>query len=134
VKVAWRASLILGMAALLWGGVVLAQALPVLAVLKGFAPGAWTVATVGSGSSGRSYCLADPGMMLTGGREAGSCRFTVHADGEEKAALTWRCGPVLSGRTELVRATGELFTVHVQGLEGGQPFAAREEWRRTGSC
>jgi hypothetical protein len=120
--------------ALVLGGAALAQSLPALAALKGFAPGAWTVTTMGAGGTGRSHCLADPGMMLTGGREAGSCRFTIHADADDKAALTWRCGPVLSGRTELVRATGELFTVNVQGLERGQPFAAREEWRRTGSC
>lgn len=129
-----RNGLLVAAGALLWGGAVLAQSLPALEVLKGFAPGAWTVVPVGGGGSSRSLCLADPGMMLTGGREAGRCRFVVHDDGPDKAAVTWRCGPVLSGRTDLVRATGELFTVRVQGLEGGRPFAAREEWRRTGSC
>jgi|DewCreStandDraft_4_1066084.scaffolds.fasta_scaffold140367_2 hypothetical protein len=123
--------------ALLLSATALAEPPPPLKTLQGWQPGAWTVTPVGSGGPGRgaqAQCLRDPVRMLTGGRSGGACRFSVHSDNAEGAALTWRCDGGPSGRTELRRDAAGLYTVWVHGLEQGQPFELREEWRRTGAC
>ncbi len=110
-----------------------AAAAPPLAALKGFRPGAWAVKAVG-GTSSSSQCLADPSELLTGGRAAQECSFSVIADGADAATVTYRCAAGRSGRTQLRRDAHGLYVVDAQGLENGHPFASRSEWRRTGDC
>jgi hypothetical protein len=98
------------LAALLVATAAAAAAPPPLAALKGFRPGAWAVKAVG-GTSSSSQCLADLSDLLTGGRPAQDCSFSV-----------------------IRRDAHGLYVVDAQGLENGHPFANRSEWRRTGDC
>ena len=128
---AMRAPMLL--AALLVASAALAAAAPPLAALKDFRSGAWAVKAIGSTSSA-SQCLADPATLLTGGRPAQGCSFSVINDAPDGATVTYRCAAGRSGRTQLRRDAGGLFVVDAQGLESGHPFANRSEWRRTGDC
>jgi hypothetical protein len=123
-------------AALLAGGVpAAAQAPAAMAVLKGgFSPGRWQVRVPGDEATRpRTLCITSADSFLMGGR-GGQCRFNIISDGPTEAVVTYRCDSGLSGRTALRRDTAGLYTLDTQGLEGGIPFGAREEWRRTGPC
>jgi hypothetical protein len=123
----------IALAALLLPIAVAADAPPPLAALGDFQPGAWQVKQIGASSSS-SHCLADAVPLLTGGRPAPGCSFTAISDGPDAATVTYRCGSGRSGRTTIRRDAGSLYTVDAQGLENRLPYAARTEWRRTGSC
>jgi hypothetical protein len=108
---------------------------PAMAVLSGgFTPGRWEVKPVGSPKTpARALCIGSAESFLMGGR-SGQCRFTIISDGPTEAVVTYRCEGGLSGRSDLRRDTAGLYTLETQGIEGGLPFGAREEWRRTGAC
>lgn len=106
---------------------------PPLKALDGFSPGMWRQAPIGGGAA-RSQCLADVGVLLTDGRAAPGCAFTVLGNDGANAVVTYRCAGKLSGRTVLRRDAAGIYTTDAQGLEGGLPFAGRSEWRLTGSC
>lgn len=110
-----------------------AAAPPAVGALKGFRAGAWQVKAIG-GNSSSSHCLSDPETLLTGGRPAQECTFSVIADAQSSATVTYRCAAGRSGRTQVRRDASGLFVVDAQGLENGHPFANRSEWRRTGDC
>ncbi|MGL6044430.1 MAG: DUF3617 domain-containing protein [Sandaracinobacteroides sp.] len=118
---------------MLAGAQAMAQpALPIPA-LQDYEPGMWQIRAIGATGS-QSLCVADPNLLLTGGRAASDCSFSLISSQPNGAVVTYKCSAGRSGRTELRREAGGLYTVNAQGVEGGLPFAARSEWRRTGAC
>lgn len=113
-------------------GPALAQ-VPPLEALAGFSGGGWTMSPIGGGPA-QKLCLADAQQMLTGGRRAADCRFTVIEDSAMASVVNFRCKPMLSGRTSIRRDAGGLYTVHTQGVANGLPFVVRSEWRHGGDC
>jgi hypothetical protein len=106
---------------------------PMLKALEGHAAGKWTVSPIGGGVP-QTQCLADAGPMLTGGRPASECSFTLLEDGDSTATVNFRCEGNVSGRTSVRRDAGGLYTVRTQGVAKGLPFVLRAEWRHAGSC
>lgn len=107
-----------------------------LTTLKaGFQPGRWSVSNIGErASSGTELCITSAERLLTRGRAANACNFTVITDTENETIVTYRCKGGLSGRTALRRDMADLYTMEAQGIENGMPFASRTEWRRIGNC
>lgn len=121
------------LAALLLLATPVAAAAPGLKALTGWRPGLWQ-AQAGDGHAAAPACLAGPESMLLGGRADAGCSFTVIADTDQSAVVTYRCADGRQGRTEVRRDTADIYTVDAQGLEGGRPFAGRSEWRRLKGC
>lgn len=105
-----------------------------LNALSDFQPGRWRIVEAGHPDHPRGRCLPDRQTLLTGGRRAAECRFIIVRNDNNDAAVTYQCAGGLSGRTDLRREAEGLLTLTTQGLEGGLPFARREEWRRVGEC
>ena len=83
---------------------------------------------------GAPLCLAGPEAMLTGGRPAPGCVFTVIADEQDAATVTYRCLHGRQGRTSIRRDAHNIYTVDAQGVAHGLPFGELAEWRRVGAC
>jgi hypothetical protein len=124
---------LLSLPSLLLATAALAVPAPPIDALKDFRPGQWQMKLVG-GPATDSRCIADPQLLLTGGRPASECTFSLIASQPHSATVTYRCSGGRSGRTEIRRDAHGIYAVASQGLEGGLPFAARTEWRRTGDC
>lgn len=94
--------------------------------LAGFEPGAWKAS-----GPGAPRCIGSADAFIAGGRTG--CRITPISSNGDRLVATWQC-PGASGRTDLRRDAGGLYTVDIQGIEADLPFASRAEWRRTGGC
>lgn len=103
-------------------------------VIAGFAPGLYAANPIGSGGVAHQECLPKAGALVTGGRPAGACSFKTISTQGPQTVITWRCEGGVSGRTSVRRDSAGVYTVHLQGVGGGLPFAEHAEWRRLGDC
>lgn len=109
------------------------EAAAAVKALSDFPSGRWRVAPVRGGTS-HLHCLSGSDQLITGGRPAPGCHFSVISDTGSEAVVTYRCGSRLSGRTELRRDAMGIYTIDAQGVESGRPFGSRAEWRHSGTC
>lgn len=117
------------------GSAAVADAPGLRTTRSGFQPGKWQVSGVGFGEdAGRAVCVRNAGAFLLGGKPANQCMFNVIADEDTSSVVTYKCASGMSGRTALRMDAAGLFTMDVQGIEGGLPYGGRSEWKRVGSC
>lgn len=117
------------------GSAAMADAPGLRTTRSGFQPGKWQVSSVGFGDdAGRSICIRNAGSFLLGGKPNNQCMFNVISDDDVNAVVTYKCASGMSGRTALRMDAAGLFTMDVQGIEGGLPYGGRSEWKRVGSC
>ncbi len=101
--------------------------------LSDFRAGSWQVAPLGGGAT-RSLCLGSADALLLGARPPGQCSITPISSDADSTVVTWRCAGGASGRTALRRDSAGVYTLHIQGIDAGLPFAEHAEWRRLGAC
>lgn len=100
----------------------------------GFQPGQWQSAPIGGVGEARAACITRMDNLLTGARSRGECGITPISKDAAQTVITWRCADGSSGRTQLRRDAAGVYTVHIQGVDGGLPFMEHAEWRHTGRC
>ena len=98
-----------------------------------FRAGQWHAQPIAGIGEARTICLASRDALLTGGR-AGACSISRISEDAQQSVVTWRCADGSSGRTQLRRDAAQVYTIHVQGVDGGLPFMEHGEWRHIGRC
>lgn len=105
-----------------------------LGMLKDFQRGRYAANPIGRGGVAHAECLGSGEALLTAARPPGACAITPISTDARQTVVTWQCEGGASGRTLARRDSVGVYTVHVQGIEGGLPFAEHAEWRRLGDC
>jgi hypothetical protein len=122
-----------GGAALLSGGVVVAQGAP--QILGFMSDGQWSLKPVGrSGVEARALCLGTSVAPLAQIEHRGqTCRITTQEISPREVAITYDCGMGNNGYTRLRAETSKLVQVDTQGFKGNMPFHNRYEARWSGA-
>jgi hypothetical protein len=107
---------------------------PSLALLQRLEPGLWQLRDREAQSPPRNICIGDARLLLQLRHERLDCAHFVVEDTPQSATVTYRCSGAGHGRTTLRRETGRLVQIDTQGVDGGAPFSASYEARRTGAC
>jgi hypothetical protein len=107
---------------------------PELALLLGLEPGNWTLVERGSTSAPISVCLGDPKLLLQVQHIRSSCSRFVIEDTPGKVTVSYKCGGLGHGVTEIRKETSKLVQISSQGIDRGSPFAFTMEGRKTGAC
>ncbi len=117
-----------GGAALLSGGMVVAQASP---QMMGFlSDGKWVLKSAGRGADSRDMCLGSTSAPLAQIEHSGqSCRITTQEISPREVAFNYDCGAGNNGYTRVRAETNKLVQVDTQGFKGNMPFHNRYEAR-----
>ncbi len=107
---------------------------PGLALLEGLQLGEWTLTPRGSREPGERVCLGDPKLLLQIQHGSASCSRYVIENSPKKLRVSYKCGELGHGVTEIKRESSSLVQIHSQGIENNAPFSFSLEGRRTGSC
>ncbi len=120
---------LVGAAALLSGGAVVAQASP--QILSFMADGQWSLKSVGrSGAEARSLCLGNAVAPIAQIEHRGqTCRITTQEISPREVAFSYDCGAGNNGYTRVRAETNKLVQVDTQGFKGNMPFHNRYEAR-----
>ena len=107
---------------------------PGLTLFEGLQLGEWTLTARGSRDPGEKVCLGDPSLLLQIQHGTADCSRYVIENSPKKLRVSYKCGDLGHGVTEIKRESSSLVQIHSQGIESNAPFSFSLEGRRTGSC
>ncbi|OAN99582.1 DUF3617 domain-containing protein [Parasphingorhabdus sp.] len=107
---------------------------PTFEVLEGLQKGNWSLKERGAQEEGRQLCLGDPAILLQVQHSGASCSQYVIENSPSVLRVSYKCGELGHGVTEIRRESSGLIQIHSQGIADNSPFSFSAEGRRTGDC
>ncbi|QJB68474.1 DUF3617 domain-containing protein [Parasphingorhabdus halotolerans] len=107
---------------------------PDLALLDGLQKGSWTLKERGASDSSKRICLGDAKLLLQVQHGSAKCTRYVIEDKPNVLRVSYKCGNLGHGVTEIRRESSGLIQLNSQGISSGSPFSFSAEGRRTGAC
>lgn len=103
--------------------------------LAGLRSGQWEMRELDTpGAPPRSFCLADPALLMQVQHRAQPCSRLVLENADRSATVHYTCPAGGFGRTTMRLLSERAVVIDTQGIDRGRPFAYRAEMRRTGAC
>ncbi len=97
-------------------------------------PGQWEIRSRDNPDANRSFCMADPKVLLQLRHPNNLCTRYVISDDRRMATVQYSCASSGSGRTTIRVETPRLVQIDTQGVADQSPFAFSAEARRVGDC
>ncbi len=107
---------------------------PAMAAIDGLQKGAWTLKQRGSNGNGREVCLGDAIKLTQIQHGNANCTRYIIENAPNKLRVSYKCGGLGHGVTEIRRESSGLIQIYSQGIANGAPFSISLEGRRTGPC
>lgn len=108
--------------------------IPDLAAVDQLNKGGWTLTVRDGRLPDRKICLGDPKMLLQVEHGNANCSYYVIANTPDRLRVSYKCGSLGNGVTEVRRESNSLVQVESQGIVNGSPFAFNAEARHSGAC
>jgi len=110
------------------------SAAPVSRLPKGLETGEWELRERGEDGPARRLCISSLNQLLQSRHAGHACKSFTVSDAARRMVVTYECGAVGNGRTDLRIETSRLVQIQSQGIADGAPFAFALEGRWLGAC
>ncbi len=107
---------------------------PTMTAIDDLQKGSWTLKARGSIQNGRELCLGDVVKLTQIQHGDADCSRYVIEDSPKKLRVSYKCGNLGHGVTEIRRESSDLVQIYSQGIANGAPFSFSAEGRHTGAC
>ncbi len=88
----------------------------------------------GETTASKKLCLGDPKLLLQIQHGSANCSRYIIEDTPKTLRVSYKCGNLGHGVTQIKRESSGLVQIHSQGIANGSPFSFALEGRRTGPC
>ena len=104
------------------------------AAIAGVQSGNWELRDLGRSGSRSQICVRNPARLLQIRHPGQNCPRRVLSEDGRSVTVRYECSGSGWGRTSVTVETPRLVRIQTQGIDGGSPFNASYEARRTGAC